>query len=125
MLQQTNHFVSFLPVSLSNSLEIFFLANNPVFPGVILIEALAQVGGILVMHSIDNPKNHIPYLAGIENFRFRKMIRPGDTIIMRLRFIRPIKRNIAKMKVEAFVGNEIVGEGNMTATIAKLDYERK
>ena len=99
--------------------------NNPVFPGVILIEALAQVGGILVMHSIDNPKNHIPYLAGIENFRFRKMIRPGDTIIMRLRFIRPIKRNIAKMKVEAFVGNEIVGEGNMTATIAKLDYERK
>ena len=91
----------------------------------ILIEALAQVGGILVMHSIDNPKNHIPYLAGIVNFRFRKMIMPGDTIIMRLRFIRPIKRNIAKMKVEAFVGNEIVGEGNMTATIDKVDYERK
>ena len=68
---------------------------------------------------------YIPYLAGVESFRFRKMIRPGDTLIMRLRFISQIKRNIAKMKVEAFVGNEIVGEGNMTATIAKLDYERK
>ena len=92
-------------------------------PGVILIEALAQVGGILVMNSIDDPKNHIPYLAGVENFRFRKMIKPGDTIIMRLRFESPIKRGIAKMKVEAFVSNDLVGDGNMTATISKINYE--
>ena len=97
--------------------------GNPVMPGVILIEALAQVGGILVMNSIDDPKNHIPYLAGVENFRFRKMIKPGDTIIMRLRFESPIKRGIAKMKVEAFVSNDLVGDGNMTATISKINYE--
>ena len=94
--------------------------SNPIMPGVLQVEALAQVGGILVMNSIDEPDKYIPYLAGIENFRFRKMVRPGDTLVMRLRFESPIKRGIAKMKAEAFVGNNIVGEGNMTATLQKL-----
>jgi len=95
--------------------------DNPVMPGVLQVEALAQVGGILVMNSIDEPEKHIPYLAGIENFRFRKMVCPGDTLIMRLRFEAPIKRGIAKMKAEAFVGNTLVGEGNMTATISRIN----
>ena len=95
--------------------------RNPVMPGVLQIEALAQVGGILVMNSIEEPEEHIPYLAGIENFRFRKMVSPGDTLVMRLRFIAPIKRGIAKMKAEAFVGNNLVSEGNMTATISRIN----
>ena len=95
--------------------------GNPVMPVVLQIEALAQVGGILVMNSIEEPEKHIPYLAGIENFRFRKMVSPGDTLVMRLRFIAPIKRGIAKMKAEAFVGNNLVSEGNMTATISKIN----
>ena len=95
--------------------------RNPVMPGVLQIEALAQVGGILVMNSIEEPEKHIPYLAGIENFRFRKMVSPGDTLVMRLRFIAPIKRGIAKMKAEAFVGNNLVSEGNMTATISRIN----
>jgi len=94
--------------------------GNPIMPGVLQIEALAQVGGILVMNSIDEPEKYIPYLAGIENFRFRKMVKPGDTLILRCRFDSPIKRGIAKMKAEAFIGNNIVGEGNMTATLQKL-----
>jgi len=95
--------------------------GNPVMPGVLQIEALAQVGGILVMSSIEEPEKHIPYLAGIENFRFRKMVSPGDTLVMRLRLIAPIKRGIAKMKAEAFVGNNLVSEGNMTATISRIN----
>lgn len=95
--------------------------GNPVMPGVLQIEALAQVGGILVMNSIEEPEKHIPYLAGIENFRFRKMVSPGDTLVMRLRLIAPIKRGIAKMKAEAFVGNNLVSEGNMTATISRIN----
>ena len=95
--------------------------GNPVMPGVLQIEALAQVGGILVMNSIEEPEKHIPYLAGIENFRFRKMVSPGDTLVMRLRFIAPIKRGIAKMKAEAFIGNNLVSEGNMTATISRIN----
>ncbi len=59
--------------------------GNPVMPGVLQIEALAQVGGILVMNSIEEPEKHIPYLAGIENFRFRKMVSPGDTLVMSIK----------------------------------------
>ena len=94
--------------------------DNPIMPGVLQIEALAQVGGILVMNSINEPDKYMPYLAGIKNFRFRKMVRPGDTLILRCRFDSPIKRGIAKMKAEAFIGNDVVGEGNMTATLQKL-----
>ena len=93
--------------------------NNPIMPGVIQVEALAQVGGILVMNSIENSEKYIAYLAGIENFRFRKMVLPGDTLILKSTFISPIKRRIAKMKSEAFVGDELVSEGIMTATIVK------
>ena len=95
--------------------------GNPIMPGVLQVEALAQVGGILVMNSIKDPEKHIPYLAGIEKFRFRKMVRPGDTLVMRLRFLTPIKRGIAKMKAEAFVGSELVGDGDMTATISRIE----
>ena len=93
--------------------------NNPIMPGVLQVEALAQVGGILVMNSINNSDKYIPYLAGIESFRFRKMVVPGDTLILKTTFINPIKRGIAKMKAEAFVGDKLVSEGIMTATIVK------
>ena len=93
--------------------------DNPIMPGVIQVEALAQVGGILVMNSIENSEKYIAYLVGIENFRFRKMVLPGDTLILKSTFISPIKRRIAKMKSEAFVGDELVSEGIMTATIVK------
>lgn len=93
--------------------------NNPIMPGVIQVEALAQVGGILVMNSIEDSEKYIPYLVGIENFRFRKMVLPGDTLILKSTFISPIKRGIAKMKSEAFVGDDLVSEGIMTATIVK------
>jgi len=93
--------------------------DNPIMPGVIQVEALAQVGGILVMNSIENSEKYIPYLVGIENFRFRKMVFPGDTLILKSTFISPIKRGIAKMKSEAFVGDDLVSEGIMTATIVK------
>ena len=93
--------------------------NNPIMPGVIQVEALAQVGGILVMNSIENSEKYIPYLVGIENFRFRKKVLPGDTLILKSTFISPIKRRIAKMKSEAFVGDDLVSEGIMIATIVK------
>ena len=103
--------------------EFFFeghFPDNPVMPGVLQIEAMGQVGGILVLKSMKkDPSNFILYFAGLESFRFRKRVVPGDTLIMKMEFIAPIKRGIAKMKGEAYVSNELVCEGVLTAVIAE------
>ena len=86
--------------------EPFFVGhfpNNPVMPGVIQIEAMAQTGGILVLSTVPDPENYWPYLAAIENCRFRRNVVPGDTLVIRCEFVAPMKRGIAKMHGQAFV----------------------
>ena len=93
--------------------------NNPVMPGVLQIEAMAQIGGILVLNTVPDPENYWTYFLGVENFRFRKMVLPGDTIVFKCELIAPIKRGICKMNGKAYVGNTLVCEGSMTASIVK------
>jgi UDP-3-O-[3-hydroxymyristoyl] N-acetylglucosamine deacetylase / 3-hydroxyacyl-[acyl-carrier-protein] dehydratase len=95
--------------------------DNPVMPGVLQIEAMAQIGGILVLNTVDDPENYWTYFLGVENFRFRKMVIPGDTLIMKCELTAPIKRGIAKMYGKAYVGKNLVCEGSMTASIVKKD----
>ena len=93
--------------------------NNPVMPGVLQIEAMAQIGGILVLNTVPDPENYWTYFLGVENFRFRKMVLPGDTLIIKCELMAPIKRGICKMSGKAYVGNTLVCEGSMTASIVK------
>jgi UDP-3-O-[3-hydroxymyristoyl] N-acetylglucosamine deacetylase/3-hydroxyacyl-[acyl-carrier-protein] dehydratase len=93
--------------------------NNPVMPGVLQIEAMAQVGGILVLNTVPDPENYWTYFLGIEGFKFRKMVLPGDTLVMDCYLQGPIKRGIAKMYGRAFVGKTLVSEGYLTASIVK------
>lgn len=93
--------------------------NNPVMPGVLQIEAMAQVGGILVLNTVPDPENYWTYFLGIEGFKFRKMVLPGDTLVMDCYLQGPIKRGIAKMYGRAFVGKTLVSEGHLTASIVK------
>jgi UDP-3-O-[3-hydroxymyristoyl] N-acetylglucosamine deacetylase/3-hydroxyacyl-[acyl-carrier-protein] dehydratase len=89
-------------------------------PGVLIIEAMGQVGGILVLKSIKNDlKNSVLYFVGLENFKFRRKVIPGDVLIMKMEFIVPIKRGLAKMKGEVYVGEELVCEGVLTAIVGK------
>ncbi len=95
--------------------------GNPVMPGVLQVEAMVQVGGILVLNSVPDPENYWTYFLAIENFKFRRMVLPGDTFIMKCELLMPIKRGIAKMKGRAYVGKHLVCEGTMTASIVRKD----
>ena len=103
--------------------EFFFeghFPGNPIMPGVLQIEAMGQAGGILVLKTMkSDPSKTVLYFAGLESFRFRKQVLPGDTLIMKMEFVAPFKRGIAKMKGEAYVSNELVCEGILTAVVAK------
>ncbi|MEO7991360.1 MAG: bifunctional UDP-3-O-[3-hydroxymyristoyl] N-acetylglucosamine deacetylase/3-hydroxyacyl-ACP dehydratase [Chryseolinea sp.] len=95
--------------------------GNPIMPGVLQVEAMVQTGGILVLNTVPDPENYWTYFIGIENFRFRKMVLPGDTLVIQCDLLAPIKRGIAKMSGRAFVGNTLVCEGTMIASIVRKD----
>jgi len=93
--------------------------GNPVFPGVLQMEALAQTGGILALHTVDDPKNWDTYFLKMDNVKFKRMVKPGDTIILKMALLSPIRRGIVHMQGTAYVGNTIVSEGELTAQIIK------
>ena len=93
--------------------------NNPVMPGVLLIEATAQTGGILVLNTVPDPHNYWTYFMKIESVRFKQMVKPGDTVIFDLELLTPIRRGICHMGGRAFVGDKVVMEAEMMAQIVK------
>jgi UDP-3-O-[3-hydroxymyristoyl] N-acetylglucosamine deacetylase/3-hydroxyacyl-[acyl-carrier-protein] dehydratase len=95
--------------------------GNPVMPGVMQIEAMAQTGGILVLSTVDDPYNYWTYFLAIENARFKKFVVPGDQIIFKCELLAPIKRGIAKMFGQAFVSGQVVSEAIMTASVVRKD----
>ncbi len=102
--------------------EPFFMGHfpqEPVMPGVLQIEASAQVGGILVLGSVPDPENYSTYFLKVDKVKFKRKVVPGDTLIIKMDLLEPMRRGIALMFAEVFVGNQLVMEGEMMAQIVK------
>lgn len=91
--------------------------NHPVMPGVLIVEAMAQAGGVLLLSTVSNPKDYVTYFLKMDKVRFRKAVKPGDTLIFKLALLRPIRRGICEMKGLAYVGKKLVAEAEVTAKI--------
>ena len=102
--------------------ETFFMGHfpdEPVMPGVLLVEAMAQTGGILVLHGLEDAERYSTYFLKIDNVKFRQKVVPGDTLIFHLEMPEPMRRGCAVMKGTAFVGGKIVCEAEFMAQIVK------
>jgi len=102
--------------------ELFFQGHfpqEPVMPGVLQIEAMAQIGGLLVLSQVEEPERYSTYFLKIDNVKFRNKAVPGDTLIFRLGFLSDIRRGIANMKGYAFIGEKLISEAEFTAQIVK------
>ena len=102
--------------------EWFFQGHfpeNPVMPGVLMIEAMAQTGGILVLNTVPDPENYWTYFLRIDQARFKQKVIPGDTLVFDLELISPIRRGICHMEGKAYVGDKVVMEAEMMAQIVK------
>lgn len=95
--------------------------GNPIFPGVLQIEAMAQTGGILVLATQDEPGKWDTYFLKIDNAKFKQKVLPGDTLIIKMELMAPIRRGIVQMLGTAYVGSKLVCEADLTAQIVKRD----
>lgn len=93
--------------------------DEPVMPGVLIVEAMAQTGGFLVLAHVDDPTEYTTYFMKIDNVKFKQKVVPGDTLVLKLELLSPIRRGLAHMKGTAYVGDKIVTEGELLAQIAK------
>ena len=88
-------------------------------PGVLLVEAMAQTGGLLVLNSVDDPESYSTYFMKIDAVKFRHKVVPGDTLIFKLELLAPIRRGISTMKGYVFVGETVACEAEFMAQIVK------
>ena len=90
--------------------------DNPIMPGVLQVEVIAQVGSVL-LRTVADPKNHWIYFLAISNFRFRKTVVPGDTLVVYCKLVRPVRHSIADLKARAYVARSLACEGEIRAAI--------
>jgi UDP-3-O-[3-hydroxymyristoyl] N-acetylglucosamine deacetylase/3-hydroxyacyl-[acyl-carrier-protein] dehydratase len=115
-----NHVVGLKNVTMNEEFFKGHFPGSPVMPGVLLIEAMAQTGGVFTLSSVPDPENYLTYFMKIDKVRFKQKVVPGDTVLFKLELLSPIRRGICHMFGKAYVGKNVVMEGELMAQISKI-----
>jgi UDP-3-O-[3-hydroxymyristoyl] N-acetylglucosamine deacetylase/3-hydroxyacyl-[acyl-carrier-protein] dehydratase len=116
----SEHIVGVKNVTMNEEFFKGHFPEAPVMPGVLLIEAMAQCGGVLVLKTVPDPENYLTFFMKIDGVKFRQQVLPGDTVVFSLKLVTPIRRGICHMRGVAYVANKPVMEAEMMAQIVKV-----
>lgn len=117
------HVVGLKNVTFNEPFFVGHFPKEPVMPGVLQVEALAQTGGILVLASVPDPENYSTYFIKIDKVKFKRKVIPGDTLLFKIELIEPIRRGIVHMQGYGYVGDNIAVEAELMAQVAKNKTE--
>lgn len=115
------HVVGVKNVTMNEPFFVGHFPGEPVMPGVMQIEAMAQCGGILVLSTVPDPENYLTYFMKIDNVKFKHKVVPGDTLIFKAELLSPIRRGICHMQSYGYANNKLVVEAELMAQIVKVN----